>query len=45
MIKEDNLGDTNQIYLMLREVDSRLLSKNCKMGWEARCLYWIKNKD
>ena len=44
MIKEDNSGDTNKLYLTLHQVASLLL-ENCKMGWEAGSFYRIKNKE
>lgn len=44
MIEEDNLGDTNKLYLILHEVDSLLL-ENCKMGQKARSFYRMKNKE
>lgn len=44
MIKEDNLGDTNKLYVTLREVVS-LLSENYKMArvGEAGSFSRIKN--
>ena len=44
MIKEDNLGDTNTLYLTPHEADSLLL-ENCKIGWKAGSFYGIKNKE
>ena len=44
MIKEDNLGDINKLYLTLHEVDS-LFSENCKMAEKAGSFYRIKNKE
>lgn len=47
VIKEDNLGDTNKLYLTLHEVDKFHL-ENCKMGLKERKMYRlkkIKNKE
>lgn len=44
MIKEDNVGDTNQLYLALHGVD-RLLSENCKMGLKSGSFYAMKDKE
>lgn len=34
MIKEDNIGDVNKLYLILHKV-GRLLLENCRMGQKA----------
>ena len=44
MIKEDNLGDTNKLYLILHEADGLHL-ENCKMGQKAGGFYRIENKE
>ena len=44
MIKEENLGDTNKLYLTLHEADGILLEK-CKMEWKARSVYRVENKE
>lgn len=44
MIKEDNLGHKNKLYLTLYEVDDLLL-ENCKMGRKAGNFHRIKNKE
>lgn len=44
MIKEDNLGITNKLYLALHEVDS-FHSKSCKMGQKKGNFDRIKNKE
>ena len=43
MIKEDNLGDKDKLYLTLHKVDS-LHSENCKMGQKAGSFYKTENK-
>ena len=43
MIKEDNLGNTNKLYLTLHEVDGLIL-ENWKMGWKAGSFYRIRKK-
>ena len=46
MIKEDNLGDINKLYLRLHEaVSAPKGPENCKMGQNAGTFYWIKNKE
>lgn len=42
MIKEDNVGDTNRLYLIYQEVDSPH-SETCKMRWRAGSFYKIRN--
>ena len=44
MIKENNLGDTNKLYLTFHEADS-LHSENCKMRQKAGSFYRIKKKE
>lgn len=43
MIKEDNVGDTNKLYLTLPGVNNLVL-ENYKMGWKEGSFYKIKNK-
>lgn len=44
MIKEDNLGDTNEFYSTFHEVNNLNL-ENYKMELKERKFYRMKNKD
>ena len=43
MIKEDNLGNKDKLYLTLHKVDC-LHSENCKVGPKAGSVYRTENK-
>lgn len=44
MIKKDNLGNGNKLYLILHKADSLHLD-NCKKRRKARSFYRLKNKE
>ena len=45
MIKEDNLGDANELHLTLLEVNS-LHAENCEVEQKARSFFvWVCEED
>lgn len=44
MIKKDNIGDVNKLYLIFCKAD-RLLLENCRMGQKAGSFQGIQNKN